>query len=212
MIRRTLIAVICAIGVAASLNGFAAADGFGRRQLRVTPQRASQKPARGRSTQKARAAAAKTSAVKTAPLSLIDEAGLKRLLTRGTAPQDRPLLVNFWATWCDPCREEFPDLVRIDADYRQQGLDFIAISLDEKTDIQTIVPKFLREQRATMPVFILDVPDPGTIIQLVDPTWQGDLPATFLYDRNGNVTYKQRGLIKPAELRAAIDKLIAGKQ
>lgn len=206
MISRILIAVICAVGVAASFSSFAAADGYGGRQVRATPRRASQKPTRKRQTQKTRAAAAVT----IPPVSLIDEAGLKRLLTRGTAPQDRPLLVNFWATWCDPCREEFPDLVRIDSDYRRKGLDFVAISLDDVADIKTTVPKFLHEQRAAMPVFILDVPDPGTIIQLVDPTWQGDLPATFLYDRNGNVTYKQRGLIKPAELRAAIDKLVGG--
>src|SRR5687768_13334387 len=110
MIRRTLIAVACAIGLAVTLTGFAAADGYARRQVRAG------KSAKGRQPQKPRAATAKTSALPTPPVNLIDEAGLKRLLARGTAPQDRPLLVNFWATWCDPCREEFPDLVKIDAD------------------------------------------------------------------------------------------------
>jgi thiol-disulfide isomerase/thioredoxin len=211
MIRRPVIAVACAIGLAVTLSGFAAAaDGYARRKVR-SAQRAA-KSARGRQPQKAKAAAAKTSPIPTSPVSLIDEAGLKRLLARGTAPQDRPLLVNFWATWCDPCREEFPDLVRIDADYRPRGLDFVAISLDDLADIKTTVPKFLKEQRAAMPVFLLDVPDPGTIIQLVDPTWQGDLPATFLYDRSGNIAYKKRGLIKPDELRAEIDKLVGAGQ
>src|SRR6267378_4109240 len=37
-----------------------------------------------------------------------------------------PLLLNYWATWCDPCRDEFPDLVKIDKQYRAKGLDFIA--------------------------------------------------------------------------------------
>lgn len=209
MIRRPLIAVVSAIGLAASLSGFAAADGYGRRKVRVAPQRAGQKPAKNRQPQKARAAAVNSPVLKTPPVSLINEAGLKRLLARGTGPQDRPLLVNFWATWCDPCREEFPDLVKIDAEYRPKGLDFVAISLDDLAAIKTTVPKFLQEQRAAMPVFLLDVPDPGTIIQLVDPTWQGDLPATFLYDRIGNLAYKQRGPIKPDELRAAIDKLVS---
>ena len=212
MIRHILIAFVSAMSLAASLSGVAAADGYGRRQVRAASQRAGQKPARSRPSQKARAAVPNAQSIKTPPISPIDEAGLKRLLARGTAPQDRPLLVNFWATWCDPCREEFPDLVRIDADYRPKGLDFVAISLDDLADIKTSVPKFLREQRAAMPVFLLDVPDPGTIIQLVDPTWQGDLPATFLYDRSGNVAYKQRGPIKPAELRAAIDKLLGSGQ
>ena len=59
----------------------------------------------------------------------------------------RPLLVNFWATWCDPCREEFPDLVKIDADFRRKGLDFITVSLDDLSEIKTEVPKFLRRCR-----------------------------------------------------------------
>src|SRR5688572_16204773 len=63
----------------------------------------------------------------------------------------RPLLVNYWATWCDPCREEFPDLVKIDKQYRPKDLDFIAISLDDLSDLKTAVPKFLREMRAEMP-------------------------------------------------------------
>ena len=212
MTRHILIGFVSAMSVAASLTGFAAADGYGRRQVRAASQRARQKPTTRRPPQKVSTAVPNGQPIKTSPISPIDEAGLKRLLARGTAPQDRPLLVNFWATWCDPCREEFPDLVRIDADYRPKGLDFVAISLDDLADIKTTVPKFLREQRAAMPVFLLDVPDPGKIIELVDPTWQGDLPATFLYDRSGNIAYKQRGPIKPAELRAAIDKLVGTSQ
>ena len=56
----------------------------------------------------------------------IDEVGLKNAIkTNG-----KPLLVNFWATWCDPCREEFPDLVKIDTDYKEK-IDFITVSFDE---------------------------------------------------------------------------------
>src|SRR4030095_15549770 len=65
----------------------------------------------------------------------------------------RPLLVNYWATWCDPCRDEFPDLVKIDSDYREKGLDFIAITLDDLADIKTAVPKFLQTMNAKMPVY-----------------------------------------------------------
>src|SRR3979490_3409939 len=72
----------------------------------------------------------------------IDLDGLKKLLQRD--PKDtRPLLINFWATWCDSCREEFPDLVKIDNDYRDK-LNFVSISLDEVTEIKTAVPAFLK--------------------------------------------------------------------
>ena len=165
--------------------------------------------AQGARKRKPRAAISRSTA--TPQVNLIDEAGFKQLLARGAPPQDRPLLVNFWATWCDPCREEFPDLVKIDTDYRSKGLDFIAISLDDVADMKTAVPRFLRSQHARMPVYLLDVPDPETIIQMVDTTWQGDMPATFLYDQSGNVVYKHKGPIKPAELRAEIDKLVSIK-
>src|SRR5438067_3042846 len=137
--------------------------------------------------------------------------GLKKILQRD--PKDtRPLLINFWATWCDPCREEFPDLVKIDADYPAARLNFVAVSLDEVTDIKTAVPKFLKEMKATMPVVLLNVNDPEPAIKVVDAAWDGQLPATFLYDKDGHVVFRHFGRIKPEELRAAIDKTVSSKQ
>jgi thiol-disulfide isomerase/thioredoxin len=139
----------------------------------------------------------------------VDAAGLQALLKRNDA---KPLLVNYWATWCDPCRDEFPDLVKIDADYRPKGLDFIAITLDDLADIKTGVPKFLREMHAQMPVYLLDLADPEPAINMVDPKWGGALPATFLYNAKGEVVYKSLGRIKIDELRAAIEKLVGTRQ
>jgi thiol-disulfide isomerase/thioredoxin len=141
----------------------------------------------------------------TGDIKVIDLDALKKLLQRD--PKDpRPLLINFWATWCDPCREEFPDLVKVDSDYRNRGLNFIAISLDDITDIKTAVPKFLTEMKAEMPVVLLNVNDPEPAIKAVDTTWDGQMPATFLYDKDGKVVFKHFGKINPNELRAAIDK------
>jgi thiol-disulfide isomerase/thioredoxin len=121
----------------------------------------------------------------------------------------RPLLVNFWATWCDPCRDEFPDLVKIDEEYRPKGLEFITVTLDDLKDINTEVPKFLREMRAKMPVYLLNVVDPEPAINSIDPAWGGAMPATFLYNSKGEVTYKHFGRFNTAELRAAIEKLVS---
>ncbi|HXI22775.1 MAG TPA: TlpA disulfide reductase family protein [Pyrinomonadaceae bacterium] len=141
----------------------------------------------------------------TGDIKVIDLDALKKLLQRD--PKDtRPLLINFWATWCDPCREEFPDLVKVDNDYRNKGLNFIAISLDDLTDIKTAVPKFLTEMKAEMRVVLLNVNDPEPAIKAVDATWDGQMPATFLYDKDGKVVFKHFGKINPDELRAAIDK------
>jgi thiol-disulfide isomerase/thioredoxin len=120
----------------------------------------------------------------------------------------RPLLVNFWATWCDPCREEFPDLVKIDKQYRPKDIDFITISLDDLADLKKAVPVFLREMRATMPNYLLNVSDPEPAIKAVDAAWDGALPATFLYNPKGEVVYKHFGRVNTAELRDAIEKLM----
>ena len=134
---------------------------------------------------------------------------LQNLLKRNGS---RPLLVNYWATWCDPCRDEFPDLVQIDGQYRAKGLDFIAITLDDLADINTAVPKFLREMKAKMPVYLLNVADPEPAINAVDRDWGGALPATFLYNNKGEVVFKHFGRVPTGELRAAIEKVVSGKQ
>ena len=131
--------------------------------------------------------------------------GLKTLISK---QKEKPLLVNFWATWCIPCRDEFPDLVKIDADFRSKGLDFVTVSLDDVADIKTEVPKFLTIMKATMPAYLLDVKDPEPAINAVDPKWQGDLPATFLYNEKGDVIFKHFGRVDAAELREAIKKVV----
>ncbi|HEX8686845.1 MAG TPA: TlpA disulfide reductase family protein [Pyrinomonadaceae bacterium] len=141
----------------------------------------------------------------------IDEAALKSLIGTG-AGRARPLLVNFWATWCGPCREEFPDLVKIRGQYAPERLDFVLVSLDDPVDISTVVPDFLSEQRAAaLPAYLLHAVDDGDAINMIDPTWGGELPATFLYDRSGALVFKHKGRIKPDELRAALDEALKDK-
>jgi thiol-disulfide isomerase/thioredoxin len=130
--------------------------------------------------------------------------GLKKLIERG-GKQSRPLLVNFWATYCEPCREEFPDLVQINKDFHPRGLEFVTVSLDDPAEIKTSVPQFLKQMGAVMPAYLLNVPDPEPAIKWVDTAWNGGLPATYLYDARGQVVFKHTGRIKPAELRAAIE-------
>src|SRR5215217_5868123 len=138
-------------------------------------------------------------------VSAIDTEALKGLITQ---QRERPLLVNFWATFCDPCRDEFPDLVKIDKDYRPHSLEFVTVSLDDVSEITNEVPKFLDAMKATMPAYLLNVSDPEPAINFVDRRWQGDLPATFLYNEKGEVVYKHIGRVNTAELREAIEKVV----
>ena len=152
-----------------------------------------------------------TSAASTPEIRQIDLDGLKQLLQRD-GKDARPLLVNFWATWCDPCREEFPDLVKLDSDYGAKKLNFVAISLDDVTDVKTTVPQFLQEMKATMPVVLLNINDPEPAIKMVDTAWDGQLPATFLYDKDGKVVFKHFGRINAPELRAAVENEVSRKR
>jgi len=143
----------------------------------------------------------------------IDEAGLKSLL-EARAAKGGVLLINFWATWCVPCREEFPDLVRIEEEFRSRGeeFEFVTVSLDDVTDIKTAVPEFLAEMRATrMPAYLLNAAAPEAAISLVNPEWRGELPATFLFGRGGGLFYKHTGRVKPAELRQTINAALEAR-
>jgi thiol-disulfide isomerase/thioredoxin len=171
-----------------------------------------------RQTVYAQAAPPKQTSVKTAvsdsplkPLE-IDIEGLKKILRSGAdATPQHPLLLNFWATWCDPCREEFPDLLKIEADYRKRGLEFAAISFDFSEDVQKAVPDFLREVKADITPYWLNLPDPEPAIRMVDPQWMGGIPTTFLFDAKGNLVFKHTGKVKVAELRAAIERVMSDK-
>jgi thiol-disulfide isomerase/thioredoxin len=121
-------------------------------------------------------------------------------------PKRKPLLVNFWATWCDPCREEFPDLVKIRSEFGDK-LDFIVISLDDLADINGDVPKFLAEMKAEMPAYLLKTVDENEAIVAVSKEWKGGLPFTILFDESGGVSYLRQGKIDVASVRSKITSL-----
>jgi thiol-disulfide isomerase/thioredoxin len=133
----------------------------------------------------------------------IDISGLRALLK----PNGRPLLVNFWATWCDPCREEFPELVKLEAAYHGK-VDIVTVSLDDVEDIDAGVPKFLAAMRADMPAYLLKTPDESAAIQLVSKDWAGNLPLTVFLDAKGAVAYQRNGQIRFDTVKENIDRVL----
>jgi thiol-disulfide isomerase/thioredoxin len=132
----------------------------------------------------------------------VNEVALKKLLK----PNGKPLLVNFWATWCDPCREEFPELVKIDNENKGK-IDFLTVSLDDLADIDGAVPKFLTEMKADMPAYLLKTDDENATIAAIAKDWSGGLPFTILYNEKGEIAYFRQGKVVPATLRSEIAKL-----
>ena len=145
----------------------------------------------------------KAETVSTSPkVRQIDEQGLKDLLK----PNGRPLLINFWATWCGPCREEFPDLVKIGTDHEGK-IDLITISLDELSEIEGEVPKFLAEMGSMSPAYLLKTQDADAAIALVSKEWRGALPFTILYNSEGETIYSIQGKFKADDLVDEIESL-----
>ncbi len=138
----------------------------------------------------------------------IDDAKIKQLLKPSGG---KPLLVNFWATWCIPCREEFPDLVKIDHEYREK-IDFITVSLDFIEEINTGVPKFLGEMKAEMPTYLLTSTDENTLISSIAKDWGGGLPFTILYNEKGEITYLRQGKVNHQTLKSEIEKTLGEKK
>lgn len=132
----------------------------------------------------------------------IDEVAIKELLK----PKGKPLLVNFWATWCVPCREEFPELVEIDKEFKGK-IDFITISLDDLAEINRDVPKFLKEMKAEMPAYLLKSNDENALIGSISKSWQGGLPFTVLYNKEGKIVHTKQGKIISKVVKRKLKKL-----
>jgi thiol-disulfide isomerase/thioredoxin len=127
------------------------------------------------------------------------------------AKKGRVLLVNFWATWCEPCREEMPALVRSAKRFPARDLAVVLVSLDSQKTGPVQVPKFLAEQKAPFVSWLAKARDPQDFIDAVDPNWDGSLPYTLLYDRGGKVAARLSGLQTEASFTEAVRKVVGGK-
>lgn len=111
-------------------------------------------------------------------------------------------LVNVWATWCIPCRPEFPELERISREYGPQGLRVLAVSIDQGNDAD--VQRFVREHGASFTIGR----DPESRIR--DAYQTIGVPETYLVSKDGRLLWKHLGALPPngAGVRAAIEKAL----
>jgi thiol-disulfide isomerase/thioredoxin len=141
-----------------------------------------------------------------APAVHVDIAEVGAIMAAVKAPGAQAVLVNVWATWCEPCREEMPDLVRFYRDHRADGLRLVLISADDD-DQRGEVARVLGALGFDGPAFIKRGND-MTFIDALDPHWKGALPATFLYDARGAKKQSWLGSVTYGELRARVSGLL----
>ena len=107
------------------------------------------------------------------------------------------VLLNFWATWCPPCRDEMPLFRRVYKKYKDKGFEILAVSTD--TDVR-VVKKFIREFKIPFPVLMDEKGDLTKLYQV-----QG-IPTSFLIDRDGKVIKVRLGEYK--EIESDLKKLL----
>lgn len=111
------------------------------------------------------------------------------------------VLINFFATYCPPCRAEIPDFVKIQDKYRDKGFVILGISADE--DWRTVLPDFIKRKDINYPVLIATskvVKDYGNVYAL---------PTSFLLDKNHNIVKKFTGMVSESDLEPLIMQLLA---
>jgi thiol-disulfide isomerase/thioredoxin len=137
-----------------------------------------------------------------ADLSLKDSAGHK---VRLRDLRGKPVVLNFWATWCGPCNAEMPMLVELEKQYAARGVVFVGASLDD-AKTKDRVPAFLSEHKVGFPVWYGATSDDLDQLKM-----GGAVPATAFLDAEGHITARILGQARPDEVKERLDWLVGEK-
>lgn len=122
---------------------------------------------------------------------------------RLSAHKGRIVVLNFWATYCVPCRKEMPDLARVQNEYAALGVQVIGAAADPLSD-QAKVRQFIKDTKVNFPVWLGASADDMRKFGLGSA-----LPATVIIGRDGKVVAQIKGIVKEADLKKHLDALVA---
>ena len=137
-----------------------------------------------------------------ASLPELRPASVDEILGAVRAPGAEVVVVNVWATWCAPCREEFPDLVRLGRTYQDRGVRLVLVSAD--FDDQVPAARSFLAKHGVDFVSYLKTGDDMAFIDALSPQWTGALPATVVYDGRGNRRWFHEGKADYATLERQV--------
>lgn len=111
------------------------------------------------------------------------------------------VVLNFWASWCAPCREEMPDFAALRTQYRPRGVEFVGIAVDNAAN----VARFLRQQPVDYPILVGEGGAHALARQLGNPS--GALPYTVVLDRDGRPLLSHLGRLERETLDAQLREI-----
>ncbi len=112
------------------------------------------------------------------------------------------MVLNFWAPWCPPCREEIPDFIQVQEQYRAKGVVFVGVAIDEAQNVQS----FADETGINYPILLGGTE--GVELSAKVGNRLGGLPYTVIIDREGNIVTTQVGGLSRADLEGVLRKLL----
>ena len=121
---------------------------------------------------------------------------------------NKVLFLNVWATWCAPCIEEFPAIVELNK-RNKNNLEIIALSVDLPSEIESRVAPFIKKQGASFKIIVADEKSSNDMINMLDTTWSGAVPVTFIFDKNGKKQKVLVGAHSFEQMQAAADSVLA---
>lgn len=138
--------------------------------------------------------------------AMIDTPGYAKLIEQY---HGKPLLVTFWATWCEPCRDEYPMLNELAKQYAPQGLNVVGVNLDQDGDL-ILMRRFIARYKPIFPNYRRKPSEEEPFRQAVLPEWNGSLPASFFYAKDGRRVGQFIGERDRATYEGAIRSLLSG--
>lgn len=113
---------------------------------------------------------------------IVDRTSIENLIKNRNG---KILVLNVWATWCIPCREEIPEFNELYKNYSKKNVEVVGLCIDSPKDLETKIKSFIKKIPIKFPVIVSGIKKDEELINLLEQKWAGAIPVTIIYDKKG---------------------------